>query len=314
MAPCRSSRRCSLCLCRSYDTKLELSWAGRRRGCMAALTLSFLNSSYSGLSVGSSRRQSGQEFVCETFSVTALHHKLYLKTPAVTFPSHGKIHPEWKRCLQGISRTVSCSSNSSKHTGHLRPLSAQTQDKTEEPHPCPAWLSPLLALTCLLRRNDDHTELLNCGLCRWRRKALVPVRQVKGPRVHQVQALHQRPTDTERSVTHPEQAAPSIWWVWLTWPVLGVRSAGTVHQGWWAHSYVHQNRRPSSQKYVSVLSASTASPASMWSTQVEEKTSLYYSGTDVIIFRHGGNELAFLSQSIVCPLKFLSCSWKFVDL
>lgn len=33
------------------------------------------------------------------------------------------MHPEWKRCLQGISRTVSCSSNSSKHTGHLSPLS-----------------------------------------------------------------------------------------------------------------------------------------------------------------------------------------------
>lgn len=40
-----------------------------------------------------------------------------------TLPSQGSIHPEWKRCLQGISRTVSCSSNSSKHTGHLSPLS-----------------------------------------------------------------------------------------------------------------------------------------------------------------------------------------------
>lgn len=48
----------------------------------------------------------------------------------------------------------------------------------------------------------------------------------------------------------------SFWWVLFTWPVLGVRSVGTVHQGWWAHSCVHQNRKPSSQKYFSVLSAS----------------------------------------------------------
>lgn len=104
----------------------------RREGGMAALTLSFLNSSYSGLSVGSSRRQSGQEFVCKTFCVTILRHEFYLKTAEATFPNQGKIHPEWKRCLQGISRTVSCSSNSSKHTGHLRPLSVQTRHKTEE--------------------------------------------------------------------------------------------------------------------------------------------------------------------------------------
>lgn len=110
----------------------------RREGGMAALTLSFLNSSYSGLSVGSSRRQSGQEFVCKTFCVTILRHQFYLKTAEVTFPNQGKIHPEWKRCLQGISRTVSCSSNSSKHTGHLRPLSVQTQHKTEET--CPKYL------------------------------------------------------------------------------------------------------------------------------------------------------------------------------
>lgn len=114
--------------------KIQLSRPGTagREGGMAALTLSFLNSSYSGLSVGSSRRQSGQEFVCKTFCVTILRHEFYLKTAEVTFPNQGKIHPEWKRCLQGISRTVSCSSNSSKHTGHLRPLSVQTQHKTEE--------------------------------------------------------------------------------------------------------------------------------------------------------------------------------------
>lgn len=44
-----------------------------------------------------------------------------------TFPNHGSIHPEWKRCLQGISRTDSSSSNSSKHTGHFRPLSVGTK-------------------------------------------------------------------------------------------------------------------------------------------------------------------------------------------
>lgn len=88
MAPCRSSSRCSLCF---------------------LLSLSFLNSSYSGLSVGNSSRQSGQELV---------------------LPNQGSIHPEWKRCLQGISRTVSCSSNSSKQTGHFRPLSACSAEMT----------------------------------------------------------------------------------------------------------------------------------------------------------------------------------------
>lgn len=88
MAPCRSSSLCSLCF---------------------LLSLSFLNSSYSGLSVGSSSRQRGHELV---------------------FPNQGRIHPEWNRCLQGISRTVSCSSNSSKQTGHFRPLSACSGEMT----------------------------------------------------------------------------------------------------------------------------------------------------------------------------------------
>lgn len=35
------------------------------------------------------------------------------------------MHPVWNRCLQGISLTVSCSSNSSKHTGHFSALSVK---------------------------------------------------------------------------------------------------------------------------------------------------------------------------------------------
>lgn len=58
-------------------------------------------------------------FVC----VISKKEKKTPKNYNVTFPNQGRIHPEWKRCLQGISRTISCSSNSSKHTGHLRPLS-----------------------------------------------------------------------------------------------------------------------------------------------------------------------------------------------
>lgn len=147
-----------------------------------------------------------------------LCHKLYLKNPDVTFPNQGKIHPEWKRCLQGISRTVSCSSNSSKHTGHLRPLSVQHTTENWRIVSWNIWTLNIylemksgsfvlsLAVTCLLWRNDHHTELLNCSFCGWRRKALVPVGQVKGPRVHEVQALHQRPADAERCMTQPEQS------------------------------------------------------------------------------------------------------------
>lgn len=82
MAPCRFSNLCSFCF---------------------LLSLSFLNSSYSWLSVGSSRRHKGQELV---------------------LPNHGRMQLPWKKCSQGIFRTVSCSSNSSKHTGHFKPLSA----------------------------------------------------------------------------------------------------------------------------------------------------------------------------------------------
>lgn len=69
MAPCRSSSRCSRCFllsCRGRK-KNKSGRAGRHLsdGEGQKLTLSFLNSSYSGLSVGSSRRQSGQEFVYE---------------------------------------------------------------------------------------------------------------------------------------------------------------------------------------------------------------------------------------------------------
>lgn len=35
------------------------------------------------------------------------------------------MHPVWNRCLQGISLTVSSSSNSNKHTGHFSPLSVK---------------------------------------------------------------------------------------------------------------------------------------------------------------------------------------------
>lgn len=67
------------------------------------LAFSCLYSSYSGLSVGSSSLHRGQEFV---------------------FPSQGRMQAEWKRCSQGSCRTVSSSSNSSRHTGHFRPASA----------------------------------------------------------------------------------------------------------------------------------------------------------------------------------------------
>lgn len=58
-----------------------------------------------------------------------------------------------------------------------------------------------------------------------------------------------------QSVTHRDSSwtiNTSIWWELVTWPVLGVRSAGTAHQGWWAHSCVHQNMKPY-QENVSVL-------------------------------------------------------------
>ncbi len=42
------------------------------------------------------------------------------------------MHPVWNRCLQGISLTVSCSSNSSKHTGHFSALSVKRKKELEE--------------------------------------------------------------------------------------------------------------------------------------------------------------------------------------
>lgn len=71
MAPCRSSSRCSLCFLLSWRRKkcsvrersLIMSMTGDQM-CCYSLTLSFLNSSYSGLSVGSSSRQRGHELVC----------------------------------------------------------------------------------------------------------------------------------------------------------------------------------------------------------------------------------------------------------
>lgn len=50
------------------------------------------------------------------------------------------MHPVWKRCLQGISLTVSCSSNSSKHTGHFSALSVEWKKR--------AWGK--------LKKNDSH--------------------------------------------------------------------------------------------------------------------------------------------------------------
>lgn len=49
-----------------------------------------------------------------------------------TLLSHGMMHPVWNRCLQGISLTVSCSSNSSKHTGHFSALSVKWKKELEE--------------------------------------------------------------------------------------------------------------------------------------------------------------------------------------
>lgn len=190
MAPCRSPRRCSLCFCRSYKTNLEFSSAARghprRKGWMHGSTyfvlFKFLIVWIIGWQFQAAERTGVglQKHFASNFCATCC-----LKTPEFTFPNQGKIHPEWKRCLQGISRTVCCSSNSSKHTGHLRPLSAQTQHKTEER--CPktpkhtqcylkcASLLLLSAVTCLLGRNDDHAELLNRGFGCWGRKPLVPV-------------------------------------------------------------------------------------------------------------------------------------------
>ncbi len=50
------------------------------------------------------------------------------------------MHPVWNRCLQGISLTVSCSSNSSKHTGHFSALSVKRKKR--------AWGK--------LKKNDSH--------------------------------------------------------------------------------------------------------------------------------------------------------------
>lgn len=305
----------------------------RRKGCMAALTLSFLNSSYSGLSVGNSRRQSGQEFVCETFCVKISRHKLHLKTPDFTFPSQGKIHPEWKRCLQGISRTVSCSSNSSKHTGHLRPLSVQTQHKTEE-------TCPKIFKHTMLFRNEMWflITVIGCHLLaleKWRPhwafelQLLPPEEEGAGPSPTGQRSLRPRgPSAASETYRHGELHDPSrtistsIWWVLLTWPVLGVRSAGTVHQGWWAHSYVHQNRKPSSQKYVlktasslyqqpcTPLDENSQSCVNVKHTGGKKYKSICYSGVDLIIFRHEGNELSFLRQSIlrfILPVRYSFC-------
>lgn len=143
MAPWRSSSRCSRCFllsCRterkSFQWRTDDTESSQRT--RISLTLSFLNSSYSGLSVGNSSRQSGQEFVYDYKNARdlikefpAVKMKICTIDVSVTFPSQGRIHPAWKRCLQGISRTVSCSSNSSKHTGHLRPLSARTEHQNK---------------------------------------------------------------------------------------------------------------------------------------------------------------------------------------
>lgn len=69
MAPCRSSSLCSRCFLLSYRTEntnqpgTDAMLSGTNPTHSHTLTLSFLNSSYSGLSVGNSSRQSGQELV-----------------------------------------------------------------------------------------------------------------------------------------------------------------------------------------------------------------------------------------------------------
>lgn len=67
MAPCRSSSRCSRCRRRSCRESTASAASSVDPGPPAdrrQLTLSFLNSSYSGLSVGSSSLHSGQVLVC----------------------------------------------------------------------------------------------------------------------------------------------------------------------------------------------------------------------------------------------------------
>ncbi len=140
------------------------------------------------------------------------------------------MHPVWNRCLQGISLTVSCSSNSSKHTGHFSALSVKRKKrawgklKKNDSHGHQGsnsiklaanakYLSELLpiilllmflvwmclqmilneqSVTCLFWGDDDHRKTLNHGFGCRRRETLVPIRQIKWTWVY-VKTLHQRP-------------------------------------------------------------------------------------------------------------------------
>lgn len=151
---------------------------------LRSLALSFLNSSYSGLSVGSSSLHNGQVLVCSwthrarTSVQTVDGNRPDVPGVVLTFFSQGRMQEEWKRCLQGIWCSFSFFLNFSRHTGHLTPLSGgPRQDKFSD-----CWLHPQLEKregspepTCFLLRQDDYTEGLDSGLGGWRRKTLFPV-------------------------------------------------------------------------------------------------------------------------------------------
>lgn len=101
----------------------------------SSLTLSFLNSSYSGLSVGSSSLHSGQVLVCRWthrrergVSGVRGRRRAGRCGDVLTLLSQGRMQEEWKRCLQGIWWSFSCLWNFNRHTGHLTPLS-ETQTR-----------------------------------------------------------------------------------------------------------------------------------------------------------------------------------------
>lgn len=242
MDPCRSSSLCSLCFLLSYRTENNIQ-PGTDAILIAqlededhlcppkhiyTLTLSFLNSSYSGLSVGNSSRQSGQELVCdckhEKGSKGILNSHSHFSITCLKF---------WITNLSALpcpTRAVYILSGKGVCKAFLEPsLVPRTQANTQDtwdlclweqkarlnPSLCPSeskispsaifnfflyicWMSvkkkiimnvkhfillEQMSVTCLLWRNDDHSEGLNSSFGSRRRKTLVPVWQVERPRV-----------------------------------------------------------------------------------------------------------------------------------
>lgn len=273
MAPCRSSRRCSLCLCRSYETKsvCNLSRQKDRRGgglkgrthfvlfkllIVWIISWQFEPAERTGVCL----RVKTWCFACVISKKKNRQNKKLLTLPFLT-------RAEYILSGKGVykaSHEPSPAPQTPVNTQDTSDLCLEHKNNTQDCRNKPLKNRMWFLVTVVGR------DLL--ALEKWR------PRWASGPQLWRLGEEAAGPSPTGQRSPGPSGPSPASetcrhaqlrhldsswavsrmfppsWWVWFTWPAPGERSAGTVHRGWWAHSYVHRSRKPSYQKKPSASS------------------------------------------------------------